>query len=488
MGTKTRLTRRRQLLACGLSLLLGAPAIAQDQGAQSAAERKAMFTPVQLAERAVYRRAIEAVNWGIPVVNYDRMYQAMVGIGGSFNQIVYWSGRLDWKSQTLTPNSDVIVFIPFFSTKDVGPMVLEIPAATDEGSITGTITDVWQAPLEDVGPAGLDRGKGGKYLILPPGYDQPPPDGYLVLPSATFEGYALLRSIVRGTSKDDVAAAVAYGMRIKLYPLSQAAEPQPGRFLDAAGVVYDSSIPYDMRFFTSLNRVVQYEPWLPRDKAMVDILKSIDIEKGEPFQPDAKTQRTLLAAIREAHAWLNARYESWFPPYFAGEQWAIPAKPELLKTTATFYETPDSYAVDARGLMYHWGFSNVKHPGRGQFYLMSLKDKDGRFLEGSKNYRLSVPPNAPAKQYWSATVYDRATHAFIRNSPVTSRSSQTTGLQTNKDGSVDIYFGPKMPAGKASNWVPTYASDRFEVVFRLYGPEQALFDKTWVLPDIESMH
>jgi hypothetical protein len=123
-----------RLAIIGLGLLLGAPAIAQDQGAQSAAERKAMFTPVQLAERAVYRRAIEAVNWGIPVVNYDRMYQAMVGIGGSFNQIVYWSGRLDWRSQTLTPNADVIVFIPFFSTKDVGPMVLEIPAATDQAS------------------------------------------------------------------------------------------------------------------------------------------------------------------------------------------------------------------------------------------------------------------------------------------------------------------------------------------------------------------
>ena len=188
------------------------------------------LTSTELAERALYRRAIEAVNWGIPVVNYDRMYQAMVGIGGAFNQIVYWSGFLDWKNQTLTPNSDVIYFKPFFTTKDAGPMVLEIPAA-DEGWITGTIMDVWQAPLEDVGPAGVDKGKGGKYLILPPGYDKPVPEDYTSLPSSTFEGYALLRSVLKSSSKEDLVKAVAYGKRIKLYPLSQAANPPPTRFV-----------------------------------------------------------------------------------------------------------------------------------------------------------------------------------------------------------------------------------------------------------------
>ena len=118
------------------------------------------------------------------MINYDRMYQAGVSAGGGFNQIVYWSGLADWKNQTLTPNSDVIYFKPFFTTKDVGPMVLEIPPA-DDGTITGTIMDVWQAALEDVGPAGVDKGKGGKYLILPPGYKDAIPEGYIPLPSST---------------------------------------------------------------------------------------------------------------------------------------------------------------------------------------------------------------------------------------------------------------------------------------------------------------
>jgi hypothetical protein len=111
------------------------------------------FSSEELARRAIERRAIEAINWGMPAVNFDLMLQAMIGSAkGKPNQIVYWSRLPDWRIQTLTPNPDVIYLKPFFNTKDVGPMVLEIPPAKD-GSITGTIMDAWQAALEDVGPA-----------------------------------------------------------------------------------------------------------------------------------------------------------------------------------------------------------------------------------------------------------------------------------------------------------------------------------------------
>jgi hypothetical protein len=96
-----------------------------------------------------------------------------------------------------------------------------------------------------------------------------------------------------------------------------------------------------------------------------------------------------------------------------------------------------------------------------------------------------VPANVPVRQYWSATVYDRATHAPIRNARWPSRSSQTPGLQKNADGSVDVYFAPQAPASKESNWVPTNDGRGFEVLFRFYGPEKPLFEKTWTLPDIE---
>ncbi len=421
----------------------------------------------------------------MPAVNFDLMYQAMVQTKGAWNQIVYWSRLLDSKNQTLTPNPDTIYLMPFIDTKDVGPVVLEIPPA-DEGSITGSIMDAWQAALEDVGPAGADEGKGGKYLILPPGYQDKVLDGYIALPSDTYAGYALLRSNLQSGSEADVAKAVAYGKRVKVYPLAQAADPPATTFIDAAGAVYDSTIPYDLRFFQSLDRFVQREPWLERDKAMIDQLKTIGIEKDKPFKPDAKTQELLGEAAREAHAWLDIRYEALFsPPYYEGSRWAVPASREVLEGQATFYAKPDVYPVADRGATFSMAFFSPKHLGAGQFYLMTIKDKDGRFLDGRNTYHLAVPAKAPVKLYWSATVYDRATHALIRNLPWSSRSSQTPGLQKNPDGSVDLYFAPRAPAGKDSNWVPTSAGGHFEVLFRFYGPDKALFDKTWRLPDIE---
>ena len=133
-------------------------------------DKPGSFTSAELAERTLHRRAIEAVIWGMPAVNAELMFQAMKDAKADFNQVVYWSRPLSWKNQTLTPNPDTIYVFPFFNTKDVGPMVLEIPTAEEGASITGSIDDAWQTALEDVGPAGVDKGKGGKYLILPPGF------------------------------------------------------------------------------------------------------------------------------------------------------------------------------------------------------------------------------------------------------------------------------------------------------------------------------
>jgi hypothetical protein len=444
-------------------------------------------SPDDLARRTIERRAVEAVIWGMPAVNLDLMLQAMIGSArGEPNQIVYWSRLPDWKNQTLTPNPDVIYAMPFFNTKEVGPMVLEIPPA-DDGVINGTVMDAWQVPLEDVGPAGVDKGKGGKYLILPPGYAAAAPDGYIALPSPNYQGYALLRSILQSGSDADVGKAVAYAKRIKVYPLSQAANPPPTTFIDAIDVVYDSTIPYDVRFFRSLDRVVQMEPWLARDRLMIDMLKAIGIEKGKPFDPDAQTRDILNSAAREARVLLEIRYEGMFRPYFDISRWALPAMPDYLKASSNGFSDPNAYPVDSRGLAFTFAFFTPKHLGQGQSYLMTLKDRDGQNLDGGKSYRLAVPPNAPVSQYWSATVYDRATHGLVRNITRSGRGSQSPGLQKNADGSVDVYFGPKAPAGKEANWVPTNPSGQFEVLFRLYGPEKAFADKTWKLPDIEQV-
>jgi hypothetical protein len=309
------------------------------------------------------------------------------------------------------------------------------------------------------------------------------------LQSYTYQGYALLRSILGSNSDAGIAKAVGYGKRIKLYPLSQAGTSIATQFVDAIDVVYDANIPWDLRFFQSLHRMVEAEPWLERDKLMIDQLRSIGIEKGQAFNPDQKTQDALNAAIGEARAWLADKYErSYFPPpYYEGSHWCVPLSHDVIEGLQTFFANPDKYPIDGRGVAYTVGFFSAKHFGAGQFYLMTFSDKRGLGLEGSNTYQLNVPAGAPVKQYWSATVYDRDTHALIRNMERASQSSQNPKLQQNVDGSVDIYFGPKAPAEKKSNWVPTCPNGKFEVLFRFYGPEKTLFDKTWKLPDIEKI-
>lgn len=458
-------------MVCAVGLIgLGDPVLAQD------------FSAEDLSRRTVERRAVEAVIWGMPAVNYDLMYQAFVGIKGGPNQIAYWSRPLDWKNQTLTPNPDTIYFMPFYDTK-AGPVVLDIPPAGD-GSITGSVDDGWQNALEDVGPAGADRGRGGKYLILPPGYKETIPGGYIPIQSDTYQGYAILRSNLKSGNDADIAKAVAYGKRVKFYLLGQSASQTT--FVDAFGLMFDATIPYDARFFESLNRFVQAEPWLTRDKAMIDMLKSVGIEKGKPFNPDSKTKSILEAAVREARASIDIQYEKVFiPPFNEGTHWALPASPEVVEGMPTFFAKPDSYPTDGRAVTYAMAYFSAKHLGAGQFYLMTIKDKAGQKLDGAKTYRLTIPANPPVRLYWSATAYDGATHALIRDTRWSSRSSNTSGLQKNADGSVDLHFGPAAPAGKDSNWIPTSADGKFEVLFRFYGPEKPLFEKTWVLPDIE---
>jgi hypothetical protein len=447
--------------------------------------RSEQWQPDQLAERTIHRRAIEAVIWGMPAVNFDLMLQAFIGAGGGPNQVPYWSRLLDWKNQTLTPNPDTIYFNPFYDTRD-GPVVLEIPPAESGASITGSIDTVWQNALEDVGPAGVDKGAGGKYLILPPGHAGDVLHGYIPLHSDTYQGFVILRSNVKSGSDADVAAAVAYGKRIRLHPLTRADSPPETKFVDLAGVVFDSTIPYDHRFFVSLARMVEYEPWLERDRAMIDPLKTLGITKGQPFAPDSATREVLDAAAREARAWLDGQYEKTFAtPFFPGGRWALPADHEVVEALQSGFADPDYYPIDGRGTAYSMAYFSAKHLGAGQYYLMAIRDRDGRPLDGGATYRLRVPADAPVDLYWSATAYDRETHALIRGAPHPSRASTTPGIEASAEGSVDLWFGPAAPEGRAANWVPTLAGRDFEVLFRLYGVRKNFFDKTWVLPDIE---
>ncbi len=452
-------------------------------GADSVSREKAATSSGQVVERAIYRRAVEAVIWGMPAVNYERMLQAASENGAKPNQVVYWSRPVNWKNQTLTPNPDTIYLNPFYDTKN-GPVVVEIPPADADHVIVGSFDAAWQNALGDVGPAGMDKGKGAKYLITPPGYKEKAPDGYIVLPSETYRGFVILRSNFKSRSDADIKSAVDHGKRVKVYPLR--GNPDSTVFVDAYDKAFDATIPYDVSFFELLNRFVQTEPWLTRDKAMINLLRTIGIEKGKPFKPDAKTQVILEKAVRAAHEEIAQQYEKAFvPPFFDGTHWGLPVAKDTSEGLQTDFADPNTYGVDGRAVIYHMAYFSAKQFGAGQFYLINIVDRAGKPLEGNKTYRLRVPPNAPIEQYWSVTAYDRETHALIKGMSRASLASNDTAVQKSADGSTDIYFGPAAPAGKQANWVPTDPKRRFELLFRFYGPKKELAEKTWKLPDLE---
>jgi hypothetical protein len=439
-------------------------------------------------DRLVRSRAVEAVIWGMPAVNYDLMLQEMLTkTPGRVNQVIYWGKPLDWKNQTLTPNPDTLYFMTFLNTGDVGPIVIEIPPANADGSLNANIVNIWQEPLEDAGLLGVDKGAGVKLLVLPPGTKAQAPAGYAALQPNTWGSYALIRSNLKSHADADVAKSIAYAKQVKVYPLSQASNPPATVFTDVKDVLFDSTIRYDDSFFTHLDRMVQSEPWLGRDRAMIDQLHLIGIEKGKPFAPDAAMKQALADGIGEAHAWMAAKYDAGLPPFFERTHWTFPAHPELLKAATESFEGANNYPVDWRGITYSYAYIGIKHLGAGQFYLINIRDKGGESYDGSKTYRLHVPPNAPVEQYWSLTVYDRDTHALVKNVDRASRASNNAEVKKNGDGSVDLYVGAKAPTGQESNWIPTDPARRFELMFRLYGPKKELFDKAWALPDVETI-
>ena len=446
------------------------------------------FSAEKLSRRNVERRAVEAAIWSMPAVNYDLMLQEMLTkTQGKVNEVIYWGKPLDWHNQTLTPNPDTLYFMTFLNTKDVGPIVIDIPPTDTDGSLNANIVNVWQRPLEDAGLLGVDKGKGIKLLMLPPDYKDKVPDGYEALQPGTWGSYALIRSNMKSHSDADVAKSAAYAKRVKVYPLSQAANPPETKFTDVKDIDFDSTIRYDDSFFEHLNRIVQTEPWIARDRIMIDQLKTFGIEKDKPFAPSAETKKVLNAAIREVHAELAARYDAGLTPFFEGTHWTFPAPPELLEAAAHDFDEPDRYPIDSRGLVYTYAYIGIKRLGAGQFYTISIKDKAGENFDGAKTYRLHVPPNVPVEQYWSLTAYDRQTHALIKNASRASRASNAAEVQKNADGSVDLYIGPRPPAGKESNWIPTNAARGFELMVRLYGPTKAFFEKQWKLSDVEEV-
>jgi hypothetical protein len=421
----------------------------------------------------------------MPAVSvYDIELSIRRDLGGQFGDVAYLSKPMTSRHGFLTAN-DVTPYVTSGQSTADGPLVVEVPPAGDKVSFFGTFVDAWQTPVVDVGPPGQDEGRGGKYLFLPPGYEgDVPDDGYFVHRPRTYGVHFAFRPVAKngGTHEDQAA----YARRLRVYRLSEADDPPETTFVDAYPERWNTLPVYDMTFFQDLNTVLQREPVLERDKAMMALLAGIGIERGRPFEPDEAMQEALLEGLARAYdhmqrTFVNEATEPWWPD----RQWQVWKFAEGQPEAGFPYVTDDRVLVDERaGGSYFWITYLPKSLGGGTFYLTGLRDSDGEFFNGSDTYRLRVPADTPADDFWSVIVYSMRTKGFVEGVETVGLSSQVLDrMQRNEDGSVDVYFAPKAPPDLQSNWIPT--GEDFFLLFRLYGPTKPLFERIWKLGDVE---
>jgi hypothetical protein len=435
--------------------------------------------PDPQAAAAHHQNAIEVAVWGTPIVSFDAMRQAFFRDGhAQYNDILYYSKPADWKLQLTTPNASAHYVFFHFNLKN-GPVVLDIPAAVGAG-LFGSILDAWQVPMADVGPAGADQGKGGKYVLLPPGYQGEMAEGYFPVRFRTVNGYCGFRAIPEGTTEAAVGKALGLVRKMKVYPLAQVSSPPEQRFIDMSGKLFDGIVRFDETFYASLARMVDEEPVLPRDQAMMDQLGSLGIVKGTTFQQGAAARDSLRTAAAAVHQFFVNQTTGEGAPFWAGRNWRTASTAGA--ATAFTFETNGVLNREARGLFYFLACAPPAKLGKATMYLTAFVDSSGQPLSGESSYTLHVPARVPAKQFWAATVYDAETAAFIRESPKVEINSYQA-LQKNTDGSVDLYFGPSPPSGKESNWASTSPGKKWFTIFRFYGPEAPIMNRSWRLPD-----
>jgi hypothetical protein len=437
-----------------------------------------------LSERMLHHRAIDAAVWAMPLMNYKAYRDALIDAGVKANDIGYYSKMQDWKFQTATPNNTTPYIVTHWTVKD-GPIVVEIPPATADVAIFGTLMDAWQRPIDDVGGAGRDKGRGAKYLLVPEGYSGPLLPDAMVYRQRTHNGFAILRPIIADASPENLAKAADYVKEMKIYPLGK--KPKT-KYIDLSGKLLEMTPVLDQNIYSEMHEIIEEEPVEEYNLAMMGLLANIGIRKGEPFKPSAEQAAVFAKAAPEALEYMIEEYHRVLnPPFYKGKKWSALMPPGAVETDFS-YEFASNFDYHARGALYYAIISSVKNYGAATFYLDLAETPDGEWLDGGKNYKMVVPPNVPVRDFWAITAYDLETASYIREVDKASIDSDMKDLVKNDDGSVDIYFGPKTPKGKEDNWLPTDPERRFFLLFRAYGPEPGIFDGSFELNDIELLN
>lgn len=424
------------------------------------------------------QRATQAYMDFMPAMSLYAIVKAQVRDFGLTNSsIAGVEADFMFPSENYLTGNDITVYA--FATIDLGvdgPTVVEIPPG-----MYGTANDAAFKYITDMGTTGPDKGKGGKYLFVPPGYEGELPDGYFVMHSSGYRVWAMMRGFNVGNGDD---ALKWFEDRLKVYPLSTG--PRDVSFVNASRMGANTLIPEDGSAFEMLNEIIQYEPSSLFSAEQLGRLATLGIEKGKAFAPDARMQKILDQSAKQAVAMSRAiLYASREPDinYWADRHW------EKMFLNNTEFTHNGYTQIDARTLWHYQAIVVSPNllsttPGVGTAYLTSSKDKNGDYLMGDNSYRLTVPADAPVKRFWAVTIYDPESRSLLD-----SGGNRTIGSmsdpQINADGSVDVYFGETAPAGKEKNWIKTDPDKGFFVVFRFYGPTEGYINKTWRLNDFE---
>jgi hypothetical protein len=429
-----------------------------------------------------FQRAVQAFLAALPAA---ALYAHRTGIRtfGLDNQTVLISESL-LDSRPLffgAGNTETVYTIVWLDTKE-GPLVIDIPP-----HVIGMINDFWGRYVADLGTVGPDRGAGGKYLLIPPGYKGALPNGYFVLTSRTYGNVFFIRGFV--AEGDPRPAVENTKQHFRVYPLDRAADTPTMTFVNFSGAAFSTIPATDASFFEHVATVVQEEPLDAIDPETRGLLAAIGIRKDKPFAPDKRMQRILAESAAVGAATGRALLFSTRDPgayYYPDSAW------KMSWTGNDCQFSPGGVLdLDSRARYFFLAFGvspavSVKMVGAGSQYAITEHDAAGHYLDGGKTYRLHLPPNIPAKDFWSVVVYDPQTRSLLQTDQrFPSVSSQKKDLVVNPDTSVDVYFGPEPPIGKESNWIQTIPGKGWWTYLRLYGPLEPWFDKTWRPREIE---
>ncbi len=434
----------------------------------------------RLYDELDFQRATQVLLRNLPAISMYGLRLGLardLGVAGSSTFAIF---KADANSLMLTPNSETLYGSTFLALDTDGPTVVEAPPG-----VLGLVNDMWMRPVEDIGPGGPDHGQGGKYLFVPPDYSgELPHQGYYVVRMQTYGGWVFLRAFLDPAG--DAAPAHALLRQTRIYPYSKREAPDAMTFVEASEKPFDSTPPNDLRFFEMLADLVGREPASATDPEVAGMMRAIGIEKGKSFAPDDRLKAILTEAAKVGSFMAQAiSYAPRNPERVRpGSQWmaGIAGYPTFSDGKSTLLDEMVHMSWFATGAAKSMGDPK---PGTGSQYAWTYNDSAGRWLLGEKHYRFRIPPNPPAKDFWSLLIYDNWSRAILANGQkVAGKNSYDKALQANADGSIDIYFGPTPPAGKDSNWVRTLPGKGWFAMFRLYGPLQPWFDRSWTPDDI----